>query len=156
MEISKDGNESLNDVFADLDLNIDNSKSAEPEVKDVSDIANEVAEEVEKTKKSKEVILKTNDVNNDVTPDTKTLVIQFVTRYLNLLEQKKNIDSDIKALKQEFSELGLAHSVVLKALNSVQKRRKMSYSQRNEFDAIQSILEQSNEVSDALEALEAK
>jgi hypothetical protein len=159
MDISK--NDTVEDVLANLDLSIDTPVSANDSNVDdsakeaeINDVAVEVAEEVEKmTKsKSKDVVLNTSDTN--VAPDTKTLIIQFVVRYLHLVEQKKAVDHDIKELKQEFSELGIAHSMTLKALANVQKRKKMSYSQRDELDSIQAILEQSREVSDALEALE--
>ena len=36
--------------------------------------------------------------------DCKNLALEFSNRYLNLLDQKRTIDLDIKELKQEYDE----------------------------------------------------
>ena len=57
--------------------------------------------------------------------DCKNLALEFSNRYLNLLDQKRTIDLDIKELKQEYDEQGLATKVVVKAINSLKKEKKV-------------------------------
>jgi uncharacterized protein (UPF0335 family) len=82
--------------------------------------------------------------------DAKDNVNAFAVRLLNLMNAKKQIDADIKALKTEFSEQGCAVGVVQKSLQNIMKNKKMTESQIFELETIQSWLEQNKEVDDSI------
>jgi len=142
MEIGTENKtDSLDDLFADLDSNpkTETPKTAEPSQEAQSD--RELAENVVKV------------VEKNIEPSKQDMIIDFAVRYLELQRQKKVIDVDIKALKQEYAEQGIAYQNTLKALTSLQKHKKMSDNVRFEVEAIESTLEQSKKVQDALESL---
>lgn len=88
--------------------------------------------------------------------DCKDLALEFSNRYLNLLEQKRTIDLDIKALKQEYDEQGLATKVVIKAINSLKKEKKETISQQDELAMFKEWLSANKEVDDKICSLAAK
>lgn len=92
----------------------------------------------------------------EITDEAKDNCIAFATRLLNLLNSKKQIDQDIKALKQEFSEQGIAVNVVVKALNKLKAKKKMSQSEYFELETIENWLESNKEVDDSLVELMSK
>lgn len=88
--------------------------------------------------------------------DCKDLALEFSNRYLNLLEQKRALDLDIKALKQEYDEQGLATKVVIKAINSLKKEKKETISQQDELAMFKEWLSANKEVDDKICALATK
>ena len=88
--------------------------------------------------------------------DCKDLALEFSNRYLNLLEQKRALDLDIKALKQEYDEQGLATKVVIKAINSLKKEKKETISQQDELAMFKEWLSANKEVDDKICSLAAK
>ena len=88
--------------------------------------------------------------------DCKDLALEFSNRYLNLLEQKRTIDLDIKALKQEYDEQGLATKVVVKAINSLKKEKKETISQQDELAMFKEWLSANKEVDDKICSLATK
>jgi len=80
----------------------------------------------------------------------------FAKRFLNLLIDKKVIDQDIKALKEEFKEEGVPVAVVTKALNQIKARKKKSDSEIFEEEKIQEWLEGNSEVDDSVGRLISK
>lgn len=88
--------------------------------------------------------------------DAKENCVTFGTRYLNLLLSKKRIDEDIKALKQEFTEQGVAVNVVIKAINKLKANKKMTESQTFELDTIYTWMENSKEIDDSIVELNQK
>ena len=88
--------------------------------------------------------------------DCKDLALEFSNRYLNLLEQKRTLDLDIKALKQEYDEQGLATKVVIKAINSLKKEKKETISQQDELAMFKEWLSANKEVDDKICSLAAK
>ena len=88
--------------------------------------------------------------------DCKDLALEFSNRYLNLLEQKRTIDLDIKALKQEYDEQGLATKVVVKAINSLKKEKKETISQQDELAMFKEWLSANKEVDDKICTLATK
>lgn len=88
--------------------------------------------------------------------DCKNLALEFSNRYLNLLDQKKTIDLDIKELKQEYDEQGLATKVVIKAINSLKKEKKETISQQDELAMFKEWLSENKEVDDKICALATK
>ena len=88
--------------------------------------------------------------------DCKNLALEFSNRYLNLLDQKRTIDLDIKELKQEYDEQGLATKVVVKAINSLKKEKKETISQQDEIAMFKEWLSENKEVDDKICALATK
>ena len=88
--------------------------------------------------------------------DCKDLALEFSNRYLNLLEQKRALDLDIKALKQEYDEQGLATKVVVKAINSLKKEKKETISQQDDLAMFKEWLSENKEVDDKICALATK
>ena len=88
--------------------------------------------------------------------DCKNLALEFSNRYLNLLDQKRTIDLDIKELKQEYDEQGLATKVVVKAINSLKIEKKETISQQDELAMFKEWLSENKEVDDKICALATK
>ena len=88
--------------------------------------------------------------------DCKNLALEFSNCYLNLLDQKRTIDLDIKELKQEYDEQGLATKVVVKAINSLKKEKKETISQQDELAMFKEWLSENKEVDDKICALATK
>ena len=74
----------------------------------------------------------------------------FASRYINLLQEKKDIDENIKLLKTEFKEEGVAVGVVVKAINKIKAEKKMSPGDRFEIDAVREWLESSSEIDNKI------
>lgn len=141
MEILTESNSedmSVDDILSDLDtqksepseiVEAKDIKAEEPNAETQESEIDHIVEHIEKT------------VPMDASSDTKVLIKQFVQRYINILNEKKKINEDIKALKQEFIEQGIAVGTVIKAFNECSKYAKMSYSQSSEIEGIRSIIE---------------
>lgn len=85
--------------------------------------------------------------------EAKEKSISFATRLLNLQISKKQIDADIKALKAEFLEQGVAVNVIAKAVSKIKTNKKMTESQIYELDTIQAWLEGDQTVYDSINEL---
>lgn len=81
---------------------------------------------------------------------------EFTKRYINLLMEKKKIDEDIKALKQEFNEEGVPTGKVGSILNKIKANKKKSDAERFEEDTIQDWLESNADIDDKIGQLIAK
>lgn len=90
------------------------------------------------------------------TEDARKNVEEFATRLLNLQQQKKLIDQDIKAIKEEYKEEGVPVSIVSKAINKIKAAKKKSESEKFEEDVITDWLEQNAEIDDKIGILIAK
>jgi len=80
----------------------------------------------------------------------------FAKRFVNLLQEKKDIDENIKLLKTEFKEEGVAVGVVVKAINQIKAQKKMSPADQFEIDAVREWLEASTEIDDKIGELIAE
>lgn len=74
----------------------------------------------------------------------------FSKRLINLFEQKKAIDLDIKALKEEFKEEGVPVGIVASVINKIKAEKKKSDSEKFEEDTIKEWLETNVEIDDAI------
>jgi uncharacterized protein (UPF0335 family) len=83
-------------------------------------------------------------------------VENYTKRLISLLKQKKTIDQDIKALKDEFKEEGVPVSVVSKVFNTVKKQKKQTEDQIFEEDVIKDWLENNTDIDDGIGELLAK
>jgi uncharacterized protein (UPF0335 family) len=80
----------------------------------------------------------------------------FAERYIELLKQKKALDQDIKALKQEFKEEGVPVSMVTRALNTIKANKKKTSAEIFEAETIQDWLESHKDIDDGISELAAK
>lgn len=80
----------------------------------------------------------------------------FSKRYINLLKQKKELDADIKALKEEFKEEGVPVGIVTKVINKIKSDKKKSDSEIFEEDTIKEWLETNKDIDDEIGILIAK
>lgn len=86
----------------------------------------------------------------------KELTNQFVQRYTRLQLQKKNINQDVKVLRQEFEEQGLPTGDVLKAFNKMRSDKKAGDEKLEQIEAFKQWLESDRETQDLITELDAK
>ena len=89
------------------------------------------------------------------TEEARKNIESFSERYLNLLEQKKVIDTDIKALKDEFKEEGVPVAVVAKAINRIKTEKKQKDSELFELEKIMDWLRANAGIDDTIGKLNA-
>lgn len=75
---------------------------------------------------------------------------EFSRRLLNLQQDKRKIDADIKELKEEFKEEGVPVGVVSSVLNKIKADKKKSDSERFEESTIKEWLEENTEIDDKI------
>lgn len=86
----------------------------------------------------------------------KELTNQFVQRYTRLQLQKKNINQDVKTLRQEFEEQGLPTGTVLKAFKQIRSDKKTGDEKLEQIEAFKQWLESDRETQDLITELDAK
>ena len=86
----------------------------------------------------------------------KELTNQFIQRYTRLQLQKKNINQDVKTLRQEFEEQGLPTGAVLKAFNKIRSDKKTGDEKLEQIEAFKQWLESDRETQDLITELDAK
>lgn len=90
------------------------------------------------------------------TEEARTNIENFTKRLIELMKQKKVIDQDIKALKDEFKEEGVPVGIVSSVLNKIKSKKKKSDSERFEEETIQEWLEANPEIDSGIGELIAK
>jgi len=80
----------------------------------------------------------------------------FTKRYLELQMQKKVLDQDIKALKEEFNEEGVPTGKVASILNKIKAEKKKSDAEIFEEETIKEWLESNTDIDDSIGQLIAK
>lgn len=80
----------------------------------------------------------------------------FTKRYLELQMQKKALDQDIKALKEEFNEEGVPTGKVASILNKIKAEKKKSDAEIFEEETIKEWLESNTDIDDSIGQLIAK
>lgn len=88
--------------------------------------------------------------------EAKEDILKFANAFLNLQLRKKELDEDIKVLKENFKEDGVPVAVVQKVVNMIKSDKKRSESELFELDTIKAWLESDKEFDDNLGALIAK
>ena len=83
-------------------------------------------------------------------------VLEFSQRYLKLLNSKKQVDLDIKALKDEFDEEGVPTKNIVKAINNIKRSRKISSSVQDEIDLFETWLNADANISNTISDLISK
>jgi len=84
------------------------------------------------------------------TEEAKSNVEAFTERLVHLLNAKKDIDADIKALKQEFKEEGVPVGIVTKVVNKIKALAKKSNDEIYEEQTIQDWLESNTKIADSI------
>lgn len=74
----------------------------------------------------------------------------FQERFLNLEKQKKTLNEDIKALKEEFNQEGVPTQVVVRCINNIKRLKRKTDSEVFEEEAIQEWLQSSQGISDSI------
>ena len=90
------------------------------------------------------------------TEEARRNIEDFPRRFLNLQKQKKQIDEDIKALKQEFKEEGVPVNIVVAVINKIKQRKKKSDLEILEEETIKEWLESNKDIDDEIGELIAK
>lgn len=90
------------------------------------------------------------------TEEARANIEEFTKRFLNLQMQKKAIDQDIKALKEEFKEEGVPVGIVTSVINKIKAEKKKSDSEIFEEDTIKEWLQTNAEIDNEIGALIAK
>jgi uncharacterized protein (UPF0335 family) len=90
------------------------------------------------------------------TEEARANIENFTKRLIELMKQKKAIDQDIKALKDEFKEEGVPVGIVSSVLNKIKSKKKKSDSERFEEETIQEWLEANPEIDSGIGELIAK
>lgn len=90
------------------------------------------------------------------TEEARTNIENFTKRLIELMQQKKALDQDIKALKDEFKEEGVPVGIVSSVLNKIKSNKKKSDSERFEEETIQEWLETNAEIDSGIGELIAK
>lgn len=88
--------------------------------------------------------------------EARTNIEKYTKRYINLLKEKKRVDEDIKALKDEFKEEGVPVGIVTSVFNEIKKEKKISDSERFEKETIKEWLQANPEIDDEIGQLIAK
>lgn len=81
---------------------------------------------------------------------------EFTKRYINLLKEKKQIDQDIKALKDEFKEEGVPVGIVTSVFNKIKAEKKKSDSEIFEEETIKEWLQANPDIDNEIGILIAK
>ena len=88
------------------------------------------------------------------TEEARSNIENFAKRYINILKEKKALDEDIKALKEEFKEEGVPVGIVCSSLNKIKARKKKTDAQLFEESTIEEWLETNadidNEIGDLI------
>lgn len=90
------------------------------------------------------------------TEEARQNIENFTKRLINLLKDKKELDRDIKALKDEFKEEGVPVGIVVAALNKIKTNKKKTDSEIFEQEKIQEWLESNSDIDDGIGELAAK
>ena len=87
------------------------------------------------------------------TEEAKSNVINFAKELTGLLKQKKEIDDDIKEVKQKFKEEGVPVQIVQKMVNAVKADKKKTASEKFEGETIKDWLEADADVNASIDEL---
>ena len=88
--------------------------------------------------------------------ETKDLYLQFGTRYLNLMQERKRIGEDVKALKQEFAEQGISVNTSVKVLNLINSEQKRTAVELDEIKKLRELFKGEKNIMDQISDLSAK
>ena len=88
--------------------------------------------------------------------EVRTNIENFTRRWLELLNQKRVIEHDMKVLKDEFKEEGVPVGIVTKVINKIKTEKKKSDSELFEEDKIKEWLAANPEIDNSIGMLNSK
>lgn len=83
-------------------------------------------------------------------------ILRYANELLNIQLRKKELDAEIKDLKESFKEDGVPVSVVTKVINIIKNKKKKTDSELFEIDTIEAWLETDKTFDNNLSALISK
>ena len=86
----------------------------------------------------------------------RTNIENYTKRLITLMLSKKEIDLDIKALKEEFKEEGVPVAIVGTVINRIKAQKKKTDSEKFEEETMQEWIETNVEIDNAIGELIAK
>lgn len=92
---------------------------------------------------------------DSIETETKKNVIEFAQRYSNLLLEQKKVKDDMKALCQEYEELGVPTKIAIKALNNQKKIKKTGSHEMDEIELYMQWMAESVELDNIIAELVA-
>ena len=81
---------------------------------------------------------------------------KFTKRLIGVLKSKKELDKDIKALKEEFKEEGVPVGIVCSIINKIKSKKKKTETEIFEEDTIQEWMEANADIDSGIGELIAK
>jgi uncharacterized protein (UPF0335 family) len=87
------------------------------------------------------------------TDETMEKVFEFAEKLIGLQLQKKGIDSEIKDLKNDYKEEGIATSLVTKIVNKMKAEMKKTPGELLEEDILTEKMEANNNLKDMVSSL---
>ncbi len=88
--------------------------------------------------------------------EAKQNIENFTKELLKLMIHKKQIDQEIKDIKDNYKEEGVPVSTVCKVINKIKTSKKKTDSERHEEDIIAEWLETNKDIDDSISTLLAK
>lgn len=88
--------------------------------------------------------------------ESREQIKEFSSRLIELLSRKRELNHDIKELKNEYKEEGVPVAIVTKAINAIKARKKKTDSQLFEEETIEEWIESDKELSDKISGLSEK
>jgi uncharacterized protein (UPF0335 family) len=88
--------------------------------------------------------------------EARSNIESFTKRYIELLKQKKQIDEDVKALKDEFKEEGVPVGIVTSVFNKIKAEKKKTDAELFEEETIKEWLESNPDIDNEIGMLIAK
>jgi len=83
-------------------------------------------------------------------------VYEYAEKIIDLQLQKKELDKEIRSLKEEYKEEGIAVGLVSKILNKLKKKKKLTDGDILEEDILTEKIEANEKIQDMLTSLNAK
>lgn len=90
------------------------------------------------------------------TEESNQNIKDYVTELLEFQMRKKEIDEEIKALKQEYKDRGVAVSVVTTCVNKIKAQKKKTDSERFEEEMLIEMLESDINIDNSIGELASK
>lgn len=90
------------------------------------------------------------------TEEARENIEKFTKAYINLLKEKKKIDADIKQLKNDYKEDGVAVQIVCKVFNKLKSNKKKTASQLFEEECIETWLSENADIDNEIGILNSK
>lgn len=127
-----------------------------PENDSETEVLSDEPKETEEKKFNTTPVYEEDNSDYIMSKETKDLYLQFGTRYLNLMQERKRIGEDVKALKQEFAEQGISVNTSVKVLNLINSEQKRTAVELDEIKKLRELFKGEKNIMDQISDLSAK